>query len=168
MIFVPVLSSCARAGAGARDLSTESRPPSKRANSPLGHHAAPLTRLGRPRQAVTWTPAVDGSAPAPPLGATADGQESPAPAVPAAPGPVRSSFACRRMDAWGDVCIYRDVCFPLGDQAANRPDGGMRFFWGPEGNTAGYRAPFPLGDVQTGYVAPRERVSATACSLEPM
>jgi hypothetical protein len=33
---------------------------------------------------------------------------------PLGPGPVPSSHSCSRMEAWGDVCVYKNVCF--GDQ----------------------------------------------------
>lgn len=131
--------------AGTGSGSSESGPPSKRWRQP--HQPQPLARLFRPP--TSWTGAATQSDPhpdSPPPHVNTDQRQARI---------VRSSLSCRRMDAWGDVCVYRDVCFPLGAQEPNRPDGGMRFFWGPEGNTAGYRAPFPLGDVQTGYVAPR-------------
>ena len=116
------------------------------------HQSRPLVRLKRPP--TSWTGATQATTPLPATGGNGHRDAS----------TVRSSLSCRRMDAWGDVCVYRDVCFPLGARDRSRPDGGMRFFWGPEGNTAGYRALFPVSDVQTGFVAPRTpRVGARNC-----
>jgi hypothetical protein len=161
-------SDGAHAAAGTGSGSSGSGPPSKQASKwwRQPHQPQPLARLTRPP--TSWMGAAAQSDPhpdSPPPHVNTDQRQARI---------VRSSLSCRRMDAWGDVCVYRNVCFPLGAQEPDRPDGGMRFFWGPEGNTAGYRAPFPLGDVQTGYVAPRtERVGARAetrrchCSSRP-
>jgi hypothetical protein len=126
----------------------------RRFRPPHRDQSRPLVRLKRPP--TSWTGATQATTPLPATGGNGHRDAS----------TVRSSLSCRRMDAWGDVCVYRDVCFkfPLGARDRSRPDGGMRFFWGPEGNTAGYRALFPVSDVQTGFVAPRTpRVGARNC-----
>ena len=42
-----------------------------------------------------------------PAGGPGDGSGSPADAS----GGVLSTMRCSRMEAWGDVCVYKDVCF---------------------------------------------------------